>query len=238
MHTDPDLLALLALGEQAGTPTDHAHLSECLGCRAELAELTRIVEIGQHTEPEDPALMQPPERVWEAVRAELGFDGARPAADQRQASVTVLRRPRHRGPQVVLAAAVALVVGLGVAVVAQQTSTPTAAPVIQATMNALPAWPGASGLASVEQDAAGNRYLVISLTAPEPLTGEQEVWMSDNKAEHMQAMGKLTDGHGRFLIPAGTDLKASPVVDISAEPAGDTNPAHSNNSIVRCRLPV
>lgn len=239
MHTDPEVLALLALGEQVGTAGDHAHVSQCLGCRAELAELTRIVEIGQHTESEVSPLMQPPERVWDAVRTELGFTGVRPAASSQRASVVMLHdRPRRRAAQVVLAAAAALVVGLGAAVVAQQSSTPTAGLVAQATMNALPRWPGASGTAAVEQDAAGDRYLVISLNAPETLPGDQEVWMSDVKAEHMQSMGKLTNGRGRFLIPTGTDLKASPVIDISAEPVGDTNPAHSNDSIVRCRLPV
>ena len=72
-----------------------------------------------------------------------------------------------------LAAAFALVAALGASVVAQQAAAPTAAPVIRAKMNALPRWAGSTGEAAVETDVAGNRFLVVSLSTPEKIPGEQ-----------------------------------------------------------------
>jgi len=248
MHTDPDVIALLSLGESVGDAQDHHHLAGCAGCRAQLAELTRVVQIAQQLEVDPIVMSDPPDRVWDAVRAELGLDTsptfppaiASPAVPRPAALVprTVIAPPPRRRAQVVLAAALALVAALGASVVAQQSGAPTAAPVIRAKMNALPRWAGSTGEAAVETDAAGNRFLVVTLSTPAKLTGEQEVWMSDVLAEHMQAMGRLKDGKGRFPIPADVDLRRSPVVDISAEPSPDTDPDHSGVSIVRCRLPV
>ena len=248
MHTDPDVIALLSLGESVGTAEDHHHLAGCAGCRAQLAELTRVVQIAQQLEVDPIVMSDPPDRVWDAVRAELGLTTspalppaiAPPAVPPRAVPPprTVIAPPPRRRAQVVLAAALALVAALGASVVAQQAGAPTAAPVIRAKMNALPRWAGSTGEAAVETDAAGNRFLVVTLSSPEKLTGKQEVWMSDILAEHMQAMGTLTDGKGRFLIPADVVLSESPVVDISAEPSPDPDPKHSGTSIVRCRLPV
>ena len=38
MHPSPDVLALLALGEQAGTPDERAHVESCAQCRTEIAD--------------------------------------------------------------------------------------------------------------------------------------------------------------------------------------------------------
>jgi hypothetical protein len=49
MHTNPDLLALLALGEDVGAEEDLVHIAECPGCRAELAALTAAAGTARRT---------------------------------------------------------------------------------------------------------------------------------------------------------------------------------------------
>ena len=51
-------------------------------------------------------------------------------------------------------------------------------------------------------------------------------------------MGPMTGLTARFPIPADVDLTSHPIVDVSLEPAGDTDPAHSAVSVVRGRLPL
>lgn len=66
-HTDPELLALRALGEQAGTEQDAAHLAGCADCQLELSRLTQVVELARDDGPAP--LEQPPARVWEQIAA-------------------------------------------------------------------------------------------------------------------------------------------------------------------------
>ena len=73
MHPSPDVLALLALGEQAGTSADREHVAGCAECRAEVESLARAVDVGRSADAGDDTLLTPPDRVWEAIRAELNF---------------------------------------------------------------------------------------------------------------------------------------------------------------------
>ena len=75
MHTDPELLALLALGEQGGTEEERAHVRSCAVCAAELAELERVVALARSAA--DEAMNEPAPRVWEAIRAEIAGQGPR-----------------------------------------------------------------------------------------------------------------------------------------------------------------
>ena len=77
MHPSPDVLALLALGEEAGTQAELAHLAGVPGVPHRASQLSHAVEVGRRTS-EDDVLQSPRPEVWEAVRAELGF-GAQPA---------------------------------------------------------------------------------------------------------------------------------------------------------------
>ena len=247
MHTNPDLLALVALGEDAIDDHERSHLDSCPVCRAELAELTQAVEVGRRTTAAD-TMHGPSPRVWLAIRDELGLAGppapvaSTPVATSTMAVPTAVSTGRwHRGRLLiaVLAAAVALVAGFGVGLNWNQLTARKPVASITVSLNALPAWPGASGKASIETDASGNRYLVVQVNArPTPVGARQEVWLSDTLALHMTAMGFLEDGKGRFMIPPGMNPHDSPLVDVSEEPPNDTNPAHSQNSIVRGRLPV
>jgi hypothetical protein len=70
-HTDPEILALRALGETAGTARDAEHAASCARCRAELARLTEVVRLARDTEPGE-ALQAPPPRVWDRIAAATG----------------------------------------------------------------------------------------------------------------------------------------------------------------------
>jgi hypothetical protein len=73
-HTDPEILALTAFGEQAGTAQDAAHLAQCADCQLELERLSRVVEIGRDHGPV--SLEQPPARIWERIAATAGLPEA------------------------------------------------------------------------------------------------------------------------------------------------------------------
>ncbi len=90
-HTDPEILALLALGERAGTAADEDHIAGCAGCRAELARLADVVAIARHDGPAA-QLARPPEQVWQRIAAAAGVTGA-PAAGAPQPSPDAAGRP-------------------------------------------------------------------------------------------------------------------------------------------------
>jgi hypothetical protein len=75
MHTDPELLTLLALGEAVGDD-EQDHVRTCLECAAELAELRRVVGLVRSAA--DLTLAEPPPSVWASIRA--GLDAPAPDA--------------------------------------------------------------------------------------------------------------------------------------------------------------
>jgi len=76
-HTDPEILALRALGEMAGTARDDEHAEACAHCRAELARLTEIVDLARVGGPAGP-LEAPPPQVWDQIAAVVA-NGAVPS---------------------------------------------------------------------------------------------------------------------------------------------------------------
>ena len=97
MHASPDVLALLALGEEAGTPDERVHIESCADCRAEITDLARAVAAGREGRAGDSGLVSPPDRVWQAIRAELGFVGASEDAPSGSRGEPVeLRTPTRR----------------------------------------------------------------------------------------------------------------------------------------------
>jgi len=62
-HTDPEILALRALGETAGTARDAEHAASCAHCRAELARRTEVVRLARDAEPGE-TLQAPPPQLW------------------------------------------------------------------------------------------------------------------------------------------------------------------------------
>ena len=70
MHVNPDLLALLALGEPLDSVEERTHVTECAACREDLAALQAVVGVGRRTSAQD-VLLAPPPRVWERISDEL-----------------------------------------------------------------------------------------------------------------------------------------------------------------------
>ena len=72
-HTDPEILALRALGETAGSARDAEHAGTCSRCRAELARLTEVVRLARD-EGAGERLETPPSQVWDRIAAAVGAD--------------------------------------------------------------------------------------------------------------------------------------------------------------------
>ena len=73
-HTDPAILALIALGEPAGTPRDDDHVADCADCQSELEQLARAVDLARLDGPL--TLEQPPPGVWDQIAAAVADDMA------------------------------------------------------------------------------------------------------------------------------------------------------------------
>jgi Anti-sigma-K factor rskA len=78
-HTDPEILALRALGETAGTAHDAEHAESCAHCQAELARLTEVVRLARDADPGE-TLLAPPPGVWDRIAAATGVSVAPIAA--------------------------------------------------------------------------------------------------------------------------------------------------------------
>lgn len=260
-HPTPDDLALVALGEDVDGETLQ-HVGECRACFAEIEALQQVVVVGRSLGPEDRLVAAHP-RVWQRIAVEVDGGRVTPLAgsvgvleppapsltervprSSRPASDGLAARrrpaPRRRWAGVALAAAAALVVGLGGGFALKGALDPDTDVVGVTQLNALPRWSGANGTATVEEAADGARTLVVTMNMPPTLTadGTFKVWMSDTRATDMVLMGAMADGSTRFPVPASVDLSAYPIIDVSLEPPGDTDPGHSDTSVVRGRLNV
>jgi len=252
-HVDPDVLALVALGEPVD-PAAGAHLAVCERCSDEVAALERVVTAGRAAS-EAGDLVPPPPRVWAAIESELGLatttpvptaaattaspaaDDSSPAGGQGPGRPAVLPLRRRRTPAWIASAAAAGVVvgGLGGAWVATRDDRAPAAEVVaQAELEALPGW-DAVGHAEIEEDPDGRRILVLTVDEnddPAETDGLREVWLLKEDVSGLVSLGLLDGEEGRFLVPTDVDLAEYPVVDVSREPT-DGDPAHSGDSIVR-----
>jgi len=281
MHTNPEVLALVALGEQeAASSEDLDHIAHCPSCERELSELGHLSQVSR-TISDHFTLETPSPAVWNRIRDQLGFGsefssdlvppvvgleaGDRPAAAPQSSATAAapespatrplvavpspadepaetperLDRPtpsRRRVLSLALAAGLALLAGIGGTLAWQQfTSNDTV--ISSAPLEPLPAWSGAAGVATLEEDAAGNKILVITMETPRPVDGIQQVWLADSTATKMTPIGPLSQPGQRFVLPEDLDVSRFPLIDISVQqPGGD--PAHSGNSIVRGTLPV
>jgi len=275
MHPSPDVLALLALGEPAGTPAEREHVTGCADCRAELESLVRAVDIGRNTVAGD-ILLIPHDRVWEAIRTELNFGQVQDSHGLAEvATITAIPRPapeqvpaatestdqvgpaepvdpaesvaptaggagrgarrRNRVVSLALAAALALVVGIGLGVGLDRL-LPLQTVLWTAELQALPDWAGAQGEATVVQDRRGNKTLVINMTSTRPVEGDRQVWVADKDLKGMRPVGFLNADSDSLPLPRDFSYEEFPVVDVSEEPADDTEPRHSGISIVRGTL--
>lgn len=241
-HVDPEILALLALGEQVALPEDSAHISECEQCQHEIDVLSRAAMVGRSTFDAGELLDSPP-RVWERISDELALshDVATPsrpnAADTSDATVHSLDA-RRRSPWVgviAAAASLALVAAAGSAI--WLTFRPATQPTIlaRATLDAFPNWASSTGDAKLEQLSDGTRVIDVNLTAPATDGGYREVWLITSDASALVSLGVVEGTSGQFTVPDGLDVDNYDLVDISEEQF-DGDPAHSGDSIVRGQL--
>ena len=248
-HLDDELIAAAAMGDQLGDG-DAAHLTECEACSGRLRELEDLIlRAGAAGRPEP--LLVPPARVWEAIAAETRSeetsedDGASPSRDEGLGTLRVAQDPREpmatvtpirrfRGWRMATAAAVGVVVGgVGVGLWTTRGDENSAVVASASLTNLVTDAP--AGSAKVEDQSGGAHVLVVDTTYTPPAGADLEVWLIDPKIEGMVSLGFLTSSHGEFVIPAGYDPSAYPIVDISVEPR-DGVPTHSGDSITRGTL--
>lgn len=271
MHTNPEILALVALGERDAASADELnHIDHCEICGQEVTDLGNLTRVGR-TISDHFTLETPSPQVWDRIRDQLGFsdefssdlvppatkaDGpsavsaptAAPnsstadAAPPDGASVTPERldlppRRQRRILSLALAAGLALLAGV-VGTLTWQQLRPLDQTVLTSTaLDALPDWTGATGEATLEEDASGRKVLVVSMETPRPVDGIQQVWLIDREQSSMLQVGWLTAPVDRFTLPTDLDISRFPVVDVSVEQP-DGNLQHSGDSIVRGTLDI
>lgn len=246
-HPDPEILALRALGETAGTAADEEHIASCADCRAELAQLSGLVATARHDGPV--LLEQPPEQVWQRIAATAGVADS-PAIAQagpgRPRAVNPPARPPRtvrrrwtRGRLAAAAAGIAVGAGAAAGIAAAVSSPPPAAPVVASIdlrpLPQFPQWLGTSGTAVMRASAA-TQLLDVTLRAPRR-QGFYEVWLLGRDGVSMISLGDLPASHAAsFAIPAGTNLRFYSRIDVSLQPFNGST-AHSKTSVVRGTLP-
>lgn len=231
-HVDPDVLALLALGEDAESSKDREHLADCAQCRGDLAHLSRAAVVGRTTLDEG-ELVDPPARVWSRISAALDLP-ADLAPSAPVADLAVARR-RRRPWVAFAAAAAAAVLVVGAVTTWNLTRPPSTTVLAAAVLDAFPGWDGAEGEAVVERQSDGSRVVRVTLDAEVGDDSYREVWLITSDATELVSLGTVRGGSGTFVIPDGIDLTRYDLVDISDEPY-DGDPAHSGDSIVRGQL--
>lgn len=240
-HCTPEQLALAALGEPLPA-ADAAHLASCAPCTAEVASLRRSVDavaVPQLAAPD--TAVPPPPHVWEAIAAATGVsvDAASPAPAEEAAvaDATVLPFRSRRRPLLLLVAAsvvVGAVVGAGAVAVLRGGTSEDIRAVETTALDPL-GDNEASGTAEVVVRKDGSRALEVRLDAPKPSDEFYEVWLIDPSVTDMVSLGVARSGTQTFELPAGLDLHAFPIVDVSLEPL-DGNPLHSTVSVARGQL--
>lgn len=230
-HCDDDDLSVIALGEPAAA-ADEAHLRDCPRCQSRLDQLTAVVASAR-TITDDDRPTAPPAAVWAAITDELGLEPV--------ATVTpITSAPSRRAPRTWLVAGAAAVAGVvigGVLTAGLVSSSDTAQVIASAPLSAV-ADSGFTGTAEVET-VDGTAVLRVTVADLPPVEdGYYEVWMASPDTTTMVALGTLNPGQtGSFELPAGMDMAAFPVVDVSVEHF-DGDAGHSAVSVVRGQLPA
>jgi hypothetical protein len=250
-HTDPAILALRALGQQAGSAEDDAHTAHCADCQRELDRLSRVVDIARSDGPV--VIEQPPPAVWARIAAATGVDAV-PAAANGHGQVHVdsavdsqiparpgrpVRRGRRRLAVAVAGAAAGLIIGIGGTVAVVELARPSASAVVAdielRPLPQFPQWQSAAGTA-VLRDTPAAQQLAVSVTAPRR-AGFLEVWLLGRNGTSMISLGDLDQGdNGTFTLPAGVDLRFYSRIDVSLQPFNGST-QHSSTSVVRGSLP-
>lgn len=232
-----DCLVLAALGEPIAADFE-AHCAVCTRCRADLAALSRTVQLARAPQEDVPVLdAVPSQSVWTGIAAELGLADETGHTRARRASRGRMRRwAGERGLWLVAAALLVALAAAGVGyLVGQRSSTSARTVTATAQLAAFPGGPtGVTGAASIRSLASGTELSVATRGLP-LRQGYYEVWLFDPGRNQMVALGTLADnGAGTFPVPPGLDPRSYHVVDVSAQNY-DGNPVHQQ-SVLRGEL--
>ena len=224
MHIDPELLSLLALGEQDGTAADHVHAQTCAECAGELAELRRVVTLGRSADGPD-GLTTPSPELWGRIRAELGF-APEPATLVETESTSELAPEDAAWSR--LSAMKAALAQLGRESADEVTAQVTLAPVKASSY--------ASGEAVLSTDELGRRILQVALQADLPDAGLRHAWLVHREDPALrQSLGILDGPFGVWTVDRSIDLQQYGILEISEQQDVGRN-EHSGDAIVRGEL--
>jgi hypothetical protein len=237
-----DTIALLALGETVDDDVS-AHIEQCPECRRELADLRHVIGAARRTDAAAPPVSPPPQ-VWDGIAAALAREGDRPSpvvpgSPPVERTVEHHRRRRRYGRLRSVPAMIAVVALVAAGVlgwaIGHSTSSSPASSASQAVLSAQPGTASnVHGLATLHSSTDGYTLRVSTQDLPAP-TGYYEVWLYNPSINQMVAVGALGSGAvGSFTVPAGLDLGAYHVVDVSAQ-RYDGNNAHQR-SVLRGSL--
>jgi hypothetical protein len=202
---------------------------------------------------------EPPAGLWDRIAAELDVPATGPAAHPGEADLpaagpgehpgeldvpgtppteldvsgtppTELDRRRHRAiPWLVGAAAAVVLLVVGVAVLADRSSSSDVVASVQ--LDRL----GSAGSGAAELVEQDGRYrLQVDTADLDPGDGFLEVWVIDSDVSKLVSLGPVR-ADGTYDLPPDLDPRQFPVVDVSVEPL-DGDPAHSGDSVLRGQL--
>lgn len=229
-HVDPDMIALIALGESA-LPGDLEHVSNCVQCQGEVDEFTAIATSARSISPADRPV-SPPAQFWDRIEAELGMPVSVP-----EVAVKAKTRGTNRGMFALAASVGVLVGGLGT-YLAMETGSPDSRANIVAQASLEPLRDVTEPAQASVQQINGDQVLNVQASGLPATDGYYEVWLLAPDAVSMISVGMLDASEGgRFPLPASIDLAAFPIVDISLEHF-DGDVTHSADSILRGKLTI
>ena len=171
-----------------------------------------------------------------------------PLGETADASTAPTKR-RWRGAAALTAAAATagLLVGLGLGAlpgsspgVGESPGQPgRGEPTVQAQVSLQPLGDIRAEGSAVLTEESGRRSIEVVITGlPAAAAGAYyEVWLIDRGVARLVSLGPLDAERTTFPVPAGLDLAAYPVLDVSVE-TFDGDPGHSSDSVVRGILPV
>jgi|AntAceMinimDraft_1070359.scaffolds.fasta_scaffold07262_3 hypothetical protein len=230
LHCDPTDLALLSLGEEVDIDTEH--LDSCAECTRETASLRRIARLSRQVTPQ--AATSPPTSVWTAIAQEMTSNSAITSS---ATDSNVIPMRQRKAPWIAMAAAVGVIVGSLVGVVATTDNVAPAPVVAQASLTPFPGFT-TTGVANVTATESGEVLAVDLSDLPPANDGYFEVWLIAEDATSMISLGAVNAGQNTQLpIPAGLALDRYRLVDVSAEKF-DGDVTHSTISVVRGELSV
>ena len=224
-HCDPEVLALVSLGEATLSSEDATHMNTCTECRDDVQSFAAVVQ-GVRSQGQT-QLSEPPERVWQSVRASITTENppvSLPSASRRVAYL----------------AAVACVVAIlgGFFLGRTMSSGVSGTQVAAAKLATLPGFPASTAGQATLLENNGTYALDVETSGLPKTSGFYEVWLMGTDSG-LVAVGTVssTPGHTVLPLPVGFPVEQFPVVDISDEPF-DGKPEHSSVSVLRGELSV